>query len=352
MARTTFRRDREGVSCFAEEFAVHRHPSPLGRADAAPQQGQRVSLADLSAAPERPGLGGLAAQGAILALGLLLWTMSRWYPADMPTIGPYDFSATIYLSVAFTGFWFLRGLARCAPAERPATWRIVSFLTGLGLIYVVVQTGFEYPAQRRFFMHRLQHMVLHHTGPVLIGLSMAGPVILRGAPAWLVALTRTGVVRRVYAVVQHPLPATVLFSGLLYFWLYPPVHVVTMLNRPLYEVMNWSMALDGILFWAMVLDTRPTAQTGVSFGTRAALSVFVMFPEMILGALITFATRDLFPYYAYCGRYFASVSALADQQIGGIIIWIPPSMMSVAGLVMVLSNMRRVDEAAAARRRR
>jgi putative membrane protein len=300
-------------------------------------------------APPRAGLGGLAAQGAILAFGALLWLVSRWYPADMPALGPYDFSASIYLATTFTAFWFLRGLARSTPAERPATWRIVCFLSGLGLLYAVVQTGFEYPAQRMFFMHRVQHMVLHHTGPVLIGLSMAGPVILRGAPAWFLALARNPVVRRVYGVVQHPFPATVLFSGLLYFWLYPPVHIVTMLNRPLYEVMNWSMALDGILFWAMVLDTRPKAVAGISFGTRAALSVFVMFPEMILGALITFATHDLFPYYAYCGRYFPSVSALADQQIGGIIIWIPPSMMSVAGLVVVLWNMRKVDESAARR---
>lgn len=351
MARTTFRRDREGVSRFAEEFLAQGGSPRPDRADAALRQGPGVSFVGLSVVPERPGVAERAVQAAILAVGLLLWVVSRWYPADMPVLGPYDFSASIYLATTFTAFWFLRGLARSTPAERPASWRTASFLAGLGLLYAVVQTGFEYPAQRMFFMHRLQHMVLHHTGPVLIGLSMAGPVILRGAPAWVQALTRNVVVRRVYAVVQHPLPATVLFSGLLYFWLYPPVHIVTMLNRPFYEVMNWSMALDGILFWALVLDTRPTLKAGVSFGTRAVLSVFVMFPEMILGALITFATRDLFPYYAYCGRYFPSVSALADQQIGGIIIWIPPSMMSVVGLVVVLWNMRKVDEVAAVRRR-
>lgn len=297
---------------------------------------------------------GLLLQGAILGFGGVLWLVSARFPADMPAIGPYDFSISIYLATTFSTFWFLRGLMRTPAAERPARWRQVSFLAGVWLIYAVVQTGFEYPAQRMFFMHRLQHLVLHHTGPVLIGLSMAGPVILRGAPGWLHRLIGLGPVRAAYRAIQHPFPATLLFSGLLYFWLYPPVHFTTMLNRPLYEVMNWSMTVDGILFWAMVLDTRPKEQAGVSFGLRAGLSVFVMFPEMVLGALIAFAERDLFPYYAYCGRYFPSISAVADQQIGGIIIWIPPSMMSVLGLLVVLNNLRKVDEAkgrrAAARR--
>ncbi len=311
-----------------------------------------MSAANPSTAQARTLPADLLVQGAILALGGVLYVVSGWYPADMPLIGPYDFSAPIYLSCTFAAFWFLRGLARSTPSERPALWRQLSFLTGLGLIYAVVQTRFEYPAQRMFFMHRIQHMILHHTGPVLIGMSMAGPVILRGGPVWLTQLSRMRVMQRVMAVIQHPLPATIAFSGLLYFWLYPPVHFTTMLNRPLYEIMNWTMAVDGILFWAMVLDTRPKSEAGVSYGTRVALAFGVMFPEMVLGALITFSNRDLFPYYTYCGRYFASISAITDQQLGGIIIWIPPSMMSVVGVLLVLVNMHKADEAKAAARER
>jgi len=32
---------------------------------------------------------------------------------------------------------------------------------------------------------------------------------------------------------------------------------------------------------------------------------------------------------------------MTDQRIGGIIIWIPPAMMSVFALIMVIDNMRR-----------
>lgn len=302
-----------------------------------------MSLATGEAMPGRAGWGSWAAQGAILALGALLWVVSTRYPAEMPLIGPYDFSAPIYFATTFTLFWYLRGLTRMAASERPVLWRQVSFVAGVLLVYSVVQTAFDYPAQRMFFLSRIQHVVLHHIGPVLIGLSMAGPVILRGAPGWLSALTKSGPVRAFMAVIQHPVPATLLFSGSFYFWLWPPVHFVAMLNRPLYEVMNWTMAVDGILFWAMVLDTRPRPPAHARFGTRAALSVAVMFPQIVLGAIITFSNRDLYPFYAYCGRYFPNISAVTDQQIGGIVIWIPPAMMSAVGLLVVLGNMRRAE---------
>ena len=117
-----------------------------------------------------------------------------------------------------------------------------------------------------------------------------------------------------------------------------------MIDPRLYKVMNWSMVGDGLLFWSLVLDPRSRPPARLSFGLRAALAVAVMFPQIALGALISFADRDIYPYYAFCGRLFPSVSAVTDQMIGGIVIWIPSAMMSVLALVLVLNFMRLREE--------
>ncbi|MGK7655014.1 cytochrome c oxidase assembly protein [Roseovarius sp. B08] len=280
------------------------------------------------------------AYGSIVLLGAALWALTTYFPAQMPAILPYQFSWLIYLAVTLSGLWFARGLRRTAPGDRPSRLRQAAFWTGLVLLWGATQTGFEYLAQRMFFTNRLQHVAMHHVGPVLLALSAGGPVLLAGAPEWSRALCASRLVIVIYRTIQQPAIAVILFVGLFWFWLIPPVHFAAMLDPVLYQVMNWSMAVDGILFWALVLDTRPAPPARLRFGWRAALAVGVMFPQIILGALISFATVDLFPYYAFCGRYFPSISAVTDQQIGGIVIWIPPAMMSVLGLLVVVRNMR------------
>ncbi len=287
----------------------------------------------------------LAAYGMILGPGAGLWFVSRHYPADMPPWGPFEFSWLIWLAVTLSCFWFLRGLSRLSQRARPGRWRQLAFLAGLAVLYAVTQTQFEYLAQRMFFINRIQHVAMHHVGPLLLGLSGAGPVILAGGPGWLRAICHTRAARATMAVVNQPVVAAVLFVGLFFFWLIPPIHFRAMLDPVLYQVMNWSMAVDGILFWALILDRRPKPPARVGYGTRAALAVGVMFPQIVLGALITFSSSDLFPYYAFCGRYFPSISAVADQQIGGIVIWIPPAMMSVLAVLAIVGNIRRAAPA-------
>jgi putative membrane protein len=285
-----------------------------------------------------------AAYASILVLGALLFWLSARHPTLMPVWAPWDFSAPEYLAIALTLLWFCRGLARTPPGERPPVARRVAFLLGLVAIYAVLQTRFEYWSQHMFFLNRIQHVAMHHLGPLLIALGCAGPTIKRGMPIRAQKLIESRAVAMTLQILQQPVVAAFLFVGLFYFWLIPWVHFRAMLDPRLYALMNWSMVLDGILFWSLVLDPRPKPPARVSFGVRAALALGVMFPQIMLGAPIAFAESDLYPYYDLCGRLFPSMGALADQHIGGIVIWIPPAMMSVMALLLVLNALRISEE--------
>jgi len=63
-----------------------------------------------------------------------------------------------------------------------------------------------------------------------------------------------------------------------------------------------------------------------------------MIPQILVGAYITFARGDLYPIYALCGRAFGGVSQATDQYLGGLILWIPSSMMSVLGALVAFRN--------------
>ena len=109
-----------------------------------------------------------------------------------------------------------------------------------------------------------------------------------------------------------------------------------MLDWRLYPLMNWSMFINGLIFWGLVLNPGPILLTHLSPGTRIAMMIAVIPPQIILGALIFFASQEIYPIYTICGRAIGGLDAIEDQQIGGIILWIHGAMMSIVGILIVM----------------
>ncbi|MDE2184879.1 MAG: cytochrome c oxidase assembly protein [Alphaproteobacteria bacterium] len=285
------------------------------------------------------------AYGALLAVGGALYVICREFPADLPFWMPWEFSWPDFLATALALGWFFRGLRRLPAAERPSHWRNAAFVAGVLADYVVLQTHVDYYAQHMFFVHRWAHFVLHHTGAFLIALGMSGPVVYAGMPDFLKPLVDSRPVKGAMDVMQHPAVAPVLFVCLLYFWLYPEIHTHVMLDRNLYDVMNWTMALNGVLFWSLILDSRPKPPARLSSLMRALLIIAIELPQMILGAILSLSNVDLYPVYNICGRVL-DMTALNDQHYGGLIIWLPGTMMSFAAMIVVLVVLRLNEEKA------
>jgi putative membrane protein len=146
-------------------------------------------------------------------------------------------------------------------------------------------------------------------------------------------------------LLQHPAIAPALFVGLLYFWLIPAIHTYVMLDANLYELMNWSMAVNGVMFWSLILDSRPKPPARLSSLVRAALILVIELPQMVLGAILSLSMTDYYPVYTICGRVM-EMTALSDQHYGGLIIWLPGTLTSFAAMIVVLVTMRLSEEKA------
>jgi putative membrane protein len=283
--------------------------------------------------------------GALLLVGVAMDFIVRSYPAQLPFWMPWEFNWPEYLTVFLALGWFWRGLKRLPRGEHPPLWRNLCFVAGVLSFYIVLQTHIDYYAQHMFFMHRWAHFVLHHAGAFLIALGMSGPVLWAGMPEILKGPLRSRPVQLVMNVLQHPAVAPALFVGLLYFWLIPQLHTVVMLSRPLYAVMNWTMAINGVMFWALILDSRAKPPARLSHLMRAALILVIELPQMVLGAILSLTERDFYPVYDICGRVM-EMTALNDIHYGGLIIWLPGTLTSFAAMIVVLVTMRLNEEKA------
>ena len=231
----------------------------------------RAPLPSLTAA-ERTGS---AADWAIVVFGAFLFWICESRPSLMPVWAPWDFSPLIYLATTLTLLWFFRGVVLTPPQERPPVWRRAVFVIGLLTTYAVLQTRFEYWSQHMFFLNRIQHVVDASSGPLpdraRLALAARSSAACRAAARLLVESR--------FASGADPGGAAArcsrrsCSSGLFYFWLIPAVHFRAMIDARLYALMNWSMVLDGILFWWSGVSTRGRARRrGCRIGVRAALA--------------------------------------------------------------------------------
>lgn len=216
--------------------------------------------------------------------------------------------------------------ARGAAAEAP--WRQACFWTGLLAYYGVLFTRFDYAAEHLFFMHRLQHSVIQHMAPFLIGLSQPGAALMAGLPA---PLRRWTGHLRALSWFNRPVIAVWLFCALIAVFLIPIVHFYAMLDVRLYKLMNALMVVNGLMFWMTVLNgpLKPA--------TRIIMMLAVIPPQIVIGFLLVMAGRDLYPLYDLCGRT-GGFTALTDQILGGAVIWLSAMMMSGLGIVVVVAR--------------
>ena len=283
--------------------------------------------------------------GALLVLGAALDLVCRFFPADLPFWMPWEFSWPEYLAIALTFAWFVRGLKILPKDRHPPLWRLICFVAGVASFWIVLQTRIDYYAQHMFFVHRWAHFVLHHAGAFFIAMGMSGQVLFAGMPDFLKPAIKSRPVRATMNVLQHPAVAPFLFVGLLYFWLIPTIHTRVMLDRNLYELMNWTMALNGVMFWSLILDSRAKPPARLSHLMRAMLILVIELPQMVLGAILSLSEHDIYPVYTICGRVL-DMTALNDQHYGGLIVWLPGTLTSFAAMIVVLVTMRLNEEKA------
>lgn len=266
---------------------------------------------------------------------------------------PNIFSPLGTLVLVLVALCYWRGQRALKRAGTPlAWWRATLFYVCWGLVYLALETHFDYYAQFIFFMHRLQHLLLHHLLAFLLALSSPFGVLNAGLGPrfprhWLIFR----LLARLVKSLMHPLVASVIFVGLIVFWLYPPVHLASMLNYPLYVFMNWSMLIDGLIFWPVMLDERLATRLGVASYVERLLGLFItLVVQVLVGALITFNTSSIYDIYTVCGRPWP-IAAATDQTLGGILTWIPPAMMAIVAIMIVMYRYLKQDEARASRLR-
>lgn len=112
-------------------------------------------------------------------------------------------------------------------------------------------------------------------------------------------------------------PATVAFFAALWFWHMPLPYDSTFLSTPVYWTMHISLFGSAIWLWHSLLRSRPDRAAGVlAAGTVASAQMG------LLGAVLTLSSHALFSAHYFTTEAWG-FTPLADQQLGGALMWVP-----------------------------
>jgi len=252
----------------------------------------------------------------------------------------WPYAPELLAGTAIAAVFYIRGwLLRRGRAAAISAWRHASFLAGLVALLIALQSPLDALAEHSFTMHQFQHMFLRAIGPMLLMLAAPQVLLIAGMPEWLrtqvlAPLLSSRMAGVIFGFFAHPFVATFFLLAVPVFWHIPEYHNLSVLNVPVHYMMHITMLASGMFFFWRVLDPRPAPQ-GASYATRIVMSWAAIAGNIPLGAYITLKSGVLYTAYDMKGRLW-DWSALADEQVGGVVIWSPGSMMFAVLLVLVI----------------
>jgi len=238
------------------------------------------------------------------------------------------------------GYLYFRGLRDWKKRSRPhGKWKVVSFYLGLLFFFAALVSPLDPLADQLFLMHMVQHVIIRVLAPVLIILGAPVTPVLRGLPVELrmgliSPLVSNSKLRKAYSVFQHPVLMPGLFVAVLFFWALPEIHDAAVESFWIHYVMHLSMSSTGLLFWWLIIDPKPH-RSKIHFGPRILIMGLTLFPNTVLGAIITFS--QAVQYEAYGIERLWGLAPIDDQKGGALVQWFLVDMMSLGAAIVIFT---------------
>jgi cytochrome c oxidase assembly factor CtaG len=213
---------------------------------------------------------------------------------------------------------------------RDSARRDVCFYSGLLVIVAAIDSPVDRYADRLFWVHMVQHVLLTMVAPPLILLGRPWPRSVRAFPL----RARRVIARSLHAcrALAAPLLAFVLFNGVLLAWHLPALFDLTLRNEAVHDLEHALFFVTALLFWTHLTPTSRRPRLGAA--RRVAYGVGAILVSWVLAVVLGFASHPLYGHYAALAHRPGGLSALADQQLAAGIMWVPASIpFTIAVLV-------------------
>jgi putative membrane protein len=266
-----------------------------------------------------------------------LWRAWTWEPLVVLGLG----GAAVWYGIGVRHIWHRAGPGRVVGPRH--VWLFAAGLAATGLALV---SPLDALGAVLFSAHMTQHLVL---------ILVAAPLLVLGRPllpllwalpeAWRRRIGRWWaagpVARTVLAASTLPSVVWVAHAAALGFWHVPAFYGRALNHESIHAIEHASFLLTAFAFWWVVF--QPTGRRRLGYGA-AVIYVSALATVMgVFSAVLTFARA---PWYVEHVRGMAvwGLTALEDQQLAGLIMWVPASLVYLAAAAFCFVRWLEIDD--------
>jgi putative membrane protein len=256
----------------------------------------------------------------------------------------WSFEPGIFVPLLVSGLLYGTG---ARPSRGASPRQIVCFAAGWALLAIALVSPLHPLGSALFSAHMAQHEILMlGAAPMLV---LARPLVpmLHGMPLqWRRMLGRSAKTRLAQGLwrrITEPFTAWWIHAAALWLWHIPRLFEATLVSEWIHAAQHASFFVSALLFW-WSLFYRPGYGGSVLYVFTTAVHT------SILGALLTLSPRIW--YAGYAGTTSAwGLTPLEDQQLGGLIMWVPAGVIYLAvGLTLLAAWLHESENPLAKRR--
>jgi putative membrane protein len=230
------------------------------------------------------------------------------------------------IGIAALAALYLWRASRRPTAGTPTGAQKLMFFAGLFVMFVSLNGPLHDLSDFFLFSaHMVQHLLLTLLVP---------PLLIGGTPGWMLRpLIRPRAVRTVAEFVLRPVMCFVIFNLVIIGWHLPVFYNAAMANHNIHIGEHLMFMAAAVLFWWPFMSPMPELPR-LSYPGQILYCFLSTIPMSVIAIYITMADQVLYPAYASAPRLW-QITPMMDQRIGGLIMWVPGSMVFYAIMTVV-----------------
>lgn len=236
--------------------------------------------------------------------------------------------------LGLTSWLYARGLAelwrRAGGRKGIRGWEAACFGAGWLTLVIAIVSPLHPLGEMLFSAHMAQHEVLILVAAPLLVLGQPLVAFLWALPAAarsrVAAWTSARPVAATWRTLTAPLMVFLIHGIALWIWHAPVLYQAALEREAIHLLQHASFFGTAALFWWALIHGR---YGRIGYGVAVFYVFATALHSGVLGALLTFAPRVWYPFYAERSAAWG-LTALEDQQLAGLIMWVPSGAVFVA----------------------